>query len=769
MRKFLALLLTLALCVGLMPTALAESSAPAEGIYFAAENGAPAGDVTVGSRPDKNSPWGYWNVPYDSSSEKVIYYYNANAEFLSLAGKPDGLYVYIENAGDHFWKVTLRAPEGGYGDFTVDFNIAENNGFPVSFADTYEPTYDVGLYYRPLRVNEGPGIEKPSVSESDGSFSNAPITLPPYVNRADLAFYFYDGAEFTPVAVTASKGLAIDLFDVNQHTDRYDGADGKAGWYMIMAYDFTVGHLEYRHSDGKTYKLQFKSNFLPDFAFYAQAAASTGHYRMYQVMEPCADGEYKYRTTLYLKSSNSSFNGFTADGLSVSCGQQLYDERGFMVDWVDENGEGHYFKPMERGVDYDYALEASPDGKTLAVTLWANESDLNFDLNKWDGDSWLWGAYVNLLAADESSPLAFNLANQGEFESAKFMPAHLFKQLRGKSIKLTQPGYSGSLTLDGDAVNTVIANSVDTYNEETGEGSITGVSLSMASYEGATEDHKTAIAVIAGEDAAALLTLNFDISLPDGQLGGDATVSHVLSGDSVPDGTEVKVYYVDENGVATLIDNAVYEDGFLTFTTDHFSSYVAVAESADPPLPPSPPAPPAGDSEPDTPSAPTFSDVAEDHWAKAAIDFAAQKGYIQGNVDGTFAPSANISRQQIWMILSRVAGGEAANMAQAKVWAVENGISDGSAPGASVTRQQLVALLYRYAQLAGVDVSVGEDTNILSYDDAFDVAEYAIPAFQWACGAGIIHGTTDSTLSPLGTATRAQFAVMLQRFAALCE
>ena len=76
-------------------------------------------------------------------------------------------------------------------------------------------------------------------------------------------------------------------------------------------------------------------------------------------------------------------------------------------------------------------------------------------------------------------------------------------------------------------------------------------------------------------------------------------------------------------------------------------------------------------------------------------------------------------------------------------------------------------MLWRYAQTEGYDVSVGEDTNILSYTDAFDVAEYAISAMQWACGAGVINGTGDgSTLTPQGQATRAQAAVMLQRF---CE
>ena len=64
-------------------------------------------------------------------------------------------------------------------------------------------------------------------------------------------------------------------------------------------------------------------------------------------------------------------------------------------------------------------------------------------------------------------------------------------------------------------------------------------------------------------------------------------------------------------------------------------------------------------------------------------------------------------------------------------------------------------------------ITIGEDTNILSYADAFDVSEYAVSALQWACGAGIISGTGDgSTLTPQGEATRAQAATVLMRF---CE
>ena len=81
-----------------------------------------------------------------------------------------------------------------------------------------------------------------------------------------------------------------------------------------------------------------------------------------------------------------------------------------------------------------------------------------------------------------------------------------------------------------------------------------------------------------------------------------------------------------------------------------------------------------------------------------------------------------------------------------------------------VTREQLASILWRYAKYKGYDVSVGEDTNILSYEDAFSISEYAIPAMQWACGAGIINGSDDGTLNPKGTAQKVHTAQMLMNF-----
>ena len=104
-------------------------------------------------------------------------------------------------------------------------------------------------------------------------------------------------------------------------------------------------------------------------------------------------------------------------------------------------------------------------------------------------------------------------------------------------------------------------------------------------------------------------------------------------------------------------------------------------------------------------------------------------------------------------------------------WAAENGIAAGTgnglfSAGRSITRQELAVMLWNYAKYEGIDVTVGEDTNILSFTDIDKAAGWAIPALQWACGAGILQGSTDGTLNPTDSATRAQVAAMLERFIA---
>ena len=180
-----------------------------------------------------------------------------------------------------------------------------------------------------------------------------------------------------------------------------------------------------------------------------------------------------------------------------------------------------------------------------------------------------------------------------------------------------------------------------------------------------------------------------------------------------------------------------------------------------------------------------FTDIADNAWYADAVRYVYEHGLMAGTSATTFAPDVTTSRAMIATILWRMAGSPVVNYAmnytdvaqgqwcsEAIRWATSEGIVGGYGNGLfgtndPITREQLATMLWRYAQTEGYDVSVGENTNILSYTDVADLSEYAISAMQWAVGAGIINGTGDgSTLSPQGQATRAQAAVMLTRF---CE
>ena len=162
-----------------------------------------------------------------------------------------------------------------------------------------------------------------------------------------------------------------------------------------------------------------------------------------------------------------------------------------------------------------------------------------------------------------------------------------------------------------------------------------------------------------------------------------------------------------------------------------------------------------------------FVDVNSGDWFYEYVEYVYANGLMDGTSDTTFEPDANMTRAMVWAILARVDGETVtgANWADtAREWAMANGVSDGENASGYVTREQLATMLYRYAVYKGYDVSIGESTNILSYADFADLSEYAIPAMQWACGAGVITGVTDATLVPQGEATRAQCAAMLMRF-----
>ena len=180
-----------------------------------------------------------------------------------------------------------------------------------------------------------------------------------------------------------------------------------------------------------------------------------------------------------------------------------------------------------------------------------------------------------------------------------------------------------------------------------------------------------------------------------------------------------------------------------------------------------------------------FGDLTAAAWYHDGVHYCLENGLMRGVSGGKFLPDGSTTRAQLVTILWRLEGspkttgavrfGDTAGGAwytEAVRWAAGCGVVKGYdngcfGPNDAVTREQMAAILYRYAQHKGYDVSAGEDTNILSFDDALTVSEYAIPAMQWACGSGMVNGIAQKggmLLAPRDTTTRAQTATLLTRF-----
>lgn len=170
----------------------------------------------------------------------------------------------------------------------------------------------------------------------------------------------------------------------------------------------------------------------------------------------------------------------------------------------------------------------------------------------------------------------------------------------------------------------------------------------------------------------------------------------------------------------------------------------------------------------ETPSKTKFNDVSANDWFASAVDYVTGKGMMNGTADNTFSPKANTTRGMLMTVLARHAGedttGGSVWYEKGMNWAKANGVSDGTNPQVNITREQLAAMLYRYAQNKKYDVSGAKSLD--GYTDAQSVSSYAVPALQWANAAGVVNGKSGSKLDPKGYATRAEVAAMLMRF---CE
>ena len=236
---------------------------------------------------------------------------------------------------------------------------------------------------------------------------------------------------------------------------------------------------------------------------------------------------------------------------------------------------------------------------------------------------------------------------------------------------------------------------------------------------------------------------------------------------------------VSPEGLCFVPAGASRTGNALLLVACEVSGTLAVYELTTPAAPdvPTVPATPAAPADPEQPKGLPFTDVQESGWFYDAVAYVYGNGLMNGMTDTAFAPGVTMTRGMLVTILYRMAGSPAvsgaagfgdvpagAYYADAAAWAAANGIvtgydADTFAPDAPITREQLAAILYRCAGASG------DNAALDGFTDAASVSGYASGAMAWAVDTGLITGMGDGNLAPQGSATRAQTAVILMRFA----
>lgn len=398
----------------------------------------------------------------------------------------------------------------------------------------------------------------------------------------------------------------------------------------------------------------------------------------------------------------------------------------------------------------------------------------------------------------------------------------------GLQIKLT----SGTVQFDADALAAIAANA---------ESESAGVALSIESVAGDSAEADEVVEVLSermNETQKEILT-EIHENIETDILGAvDVNLTGATSNESIGnfDGGKVTIsipfdignynpngftiVYIYEDGTVEELE-AVYENGCLVFTVEHFSAYIITY--TEPEEEPAPDVEEDDDTDsvaeqlrkywimmqmlekkkkeeivPELPeidvpvipeidysekSAADFTDVNPDAWYYDAVDYVAAKRLMNGVSDTEFAPDAEMTRAMLVTILWRMEGEPAAEKAssfadveygmyytEAIAWAAENGIVNGIsenlfAPNDFITREQMAVIFYRHAIFNGLEgVTMAE--YVEGYNDSADVSEYAVSALNWAIGAGLINGVGDNNLAPKSTATRAQTAAIITRYLA---
>ena len=244
----------------------------------------------------------------------------------------------------------------------------------------------------------------------------------------------------------------------------------------------------------------------------------------------------------------------------------------------------------------------------------------------------------------------------------------------------------------------------------------------------------------------------------------EADTGYTIGGVTVTDKNEEQISVTDKgNGKFTFTMPASRVTVKVNFVmAGQNSAYDACRKDADCPIYP-------------------FADAKSAAWYHDGVHYCLDNGMMVGTGSDTFAPGMGTTRAQLVVILWRMNGSPAVNDAmdfadvkenawytEAIRWALSEKVVQGYGngkfgPNDTITREQMVTILWRYAQAKGCDVTTGENAALDAYKDVQSISAYAVPAVQWACASGLMQGSNEN-LDSTGSTTRTQIATMIMRF-----
>lgn len=253
----------------------------------------------------------------------------------------------------------------------------------------------------------------------------------------------------------------------------------------------------------------------------------------------------------------------------------------------------------------------------------------------------------------------------------------------------------------------------------------------------------------------------YDLSVTSGNTtisyfgGGWATVRIPYTLADGEDENRLVICLITDSGAPVMVPNCVYDTDTaeMVFTTTHFSTFAVAYHAV------------------------SFTDVFDSAWYVDYVNFLAARNIV-GGYNGAFSPDASITRAEFVTILARMSGDDLSSYTTSSFtdvtssdwyfaavqWAYKNGVASGYDgkfnPNTTITREQMAAMLYRYADYA-VEISNAEGMSAREFSDYDSISSWALAPVQWSMNNGIISGNPDGSFAPAANATRAQAAKMI--------